>query len=191
MLQQFSLGGQEATRRARDELFGVQNARKAYTGMLAGLQNPQTIQSKQQREDELLSQVAANSEVAALASAWTDVAEINAEYQGCGFRIFEDVNILGCRIPGIEGYHHNPGLPHRYKQLKALITIVLQTGHPAALTETPLNESPGQTIGSLIDFRIGKYPILKNDAGAIRKTFSRNTHPGAGIEFHSDPLFNF
>ncbi len=40
MLQQFGLGGEEAERRARDELFGIQNARKAYTGMLAGLQNP-------------------------------------------------------------------------------------------------------------------------------------------------------
>ena len=65
-----------------------------------------------------------------------------------------------------------------------MIAVVLQTSHPAALGETPLNQSPGQSIGPLIDFRIGKYPILINDAGAIRKTFGRDTHPGACIEFH-------
>ncbi|MEM9825620.1 MAG: S46 family peptidase [Planctomycetota bacterium] len=53
LLQQFSLGGVEAKRRARDELFGIQNARKAYTGMLAGLQDPATMVGKQQREDHL------------------------------------------------------------------------------------------------------------------------------------------
>ncbi len=40
LLQQFSYEGKEQERRARDELFGIQNARKAYTGMLQGLQNP-------------------------------------------------------------------------------------------------------------------------------------------------------
>ncbi|MGV3485732.1 MAG: S46 family peptidase, partial [Planctomycetaceae bacterium] len=36
LMQQFSLEGAEAKRRARDELFGIQNSRKAYTGMLGG-----------------------------------------------------------------------------------------------------------------------------------------------------------
>ncbi len=79
MLQQFGLGGEEAARRARDELFGVENARKAYTGMLAGLQDPQTINAKQQREIELLAKVKASPEHAELAAAWDDVAEIHVE----------------------------------------------------------------------------------------------------------------
>ena len=53
LLQQFGLNGAEATRRARDELFGIQNGRKAYTGMIAGLQDPRTIESKRKREDAL------------------------------------------------------------------------------------------------------------------------------------------
>ena len=39
LMQQFGLRGTEQQRRGRDELFGIQNARKAYTGMLDGLQN--------------------------------------------------------------------------------------------------------------------------------------------------------
>lgn len=53
LMQQFSLDGKEAKRRARDELFGLQNARKAYTGMLAGLQDPRTIATKAAREAKL------------------------------------------------------------------------------------------------------------------------------------------
>jgi hypothetical protein len=55
LMQQFALGGIESKRRARDELFGIQNARKAYTGMIAGLQDPQTFAVKSQREDKLRS----------------------------------------------------------------------------------------------------------------------------------------
>ncbi len=79
LMQQFSLEGKEATRRARDELFGIQNSRKAYTGMLAGLQNPKTFVAKQQREDRLLEQVKQNPELEKLASAWEEIEAIQAE----------------------------------------------------------------------------------------------------------------
>ncbi len=79
LMQQFGLEGKEQTRRARDELFGLQNARKAYTGMLAGLQNPQTIAIKRGREDRLLAAIAESPELAALATAWEDVAAIQKE----------------------------------------------------------------------------------------------------------------
>ena len=79
LMQQFGLEGNEATRRARDELFGIQNARKAYTGMLAGLQNPQTIAEKQRREQELLDAVTKNSDLAGLAAAWDEVSAIQKD----------------------------------------------------------------------------------------------------------------
>tara|TARA_R110002049_G_scaffold46487_1_gene135133 strand:- start:78995 stop:81025 length:2031 start_codon:yes stop_codon:yes gene_type:complete len=79
LMQQFGLEGNEATRRARDELFGIQNARKAYTGMLAGLQNPQTIFEKQRREQELLDAVKQNPELAELAAAWEEVSAVQEE----------------------------------------------------------------------------------------------------------------
>jgi hypothetical protein len=76
LLQQFGLESNEAARRARDELFGVQNARKAYTGMLAGLQKPRTIAEKQQREERLLAAVRANPELQELAQAWEEISQV-------------------------------------------------------------------------------------------------------------------
>ncbi len=79
LMQQFSLGGTESTRRARDELFGVQNARKAYTGMLAGLQNPETFAVKQQLEQEMIDQLQADPKLRSLASAWEQVKQAQEE----------------------------------------------------------------------------------------------------------------
>ena len=79
LMQQFSLEGKEASRRARDELFGLQNSRKAYTGMLAGLQNPGTLQNKQEREADLLDALAKDSGASDLANAWTEIAAIQHE----------------------------------------------------------------------------------------------------------------
>jgi hypothetical protein len=104
LMQQFSLGGTEATRRARDELFGIQNARKAYTGMLAGLQNPQTFVSKRDREKSLLREVSAKRKLSKLAGAWEKIEELQAEKremlgQSVSFRsrlfdLSEQINLL-------------------------------------------------------------------------------------------------
>ena len=85
LLQQYSYGGEEQERRARDELFGIQNSRKAYTGMLQGLQNPSFIQQKQRQEDQLLAQLSANEKLKGYVEAWETIAEVQqkkAELQG-------------------------------------------------------------------------------------------------------------
>ncbi len=79
LMQQFSLGGTESARRARDELFGIQNSRKAYTGMLGGLLNPNTFTTKKNRETELLAQVNANSQLKPLAHAWDEIEKLQSE----------------------------------------------------------------------------------------------------------------
>ncbi len=79
LMQQFSLNSPEAKRRARDEMFGIQNSRKAYTGMLAGLQDPRTMAVKAEREAQLLSKIKANPQVSDSIAAWDDIAEIQAE----------------------------------------------------------------------------------------------------------------
>jgi hypothetical protein len=53
LMQQYGLGGPEQLRRGQDDLFGIQNSRKAYTGMLAGLQDPTFIQEKEAAENKL------------------------------------------------------------------------------------------------------------------------------------------
>lgn len=79
MLQQYGLNGTEQERRARDELFGIQNARKAYTGMLSGLQDPATINAKQEQQSERLEAIKSRSELEPLAEAWDKIAEIQKE----------------------------------------------------------------------------------------------------------------
>lgn len=57
LLQQYGLNGPEQARRGHDDLFSIQNSRKAYTGMLAGLQNPSFLVDKRQSESQLKSTV--------------------------------------------------------------------------------------------------------------------------------------
>ncbi len=78
-MQQFSLGGAEAKRRARDELFGIQNSRKAYLGMLAGLQDPRTIEAKRASEQRLLEAIAASEEHRSALAAWDEIAAVQKE----------------------------------------------------------------------------------------------------------------
>ncbi len=78
-LQQFGLRGVENARRAKDDLFSVQNSRKAYLGMLGGLQDPAVMKSKQQAEEELLKAIKADKSLAGAADAFTAVAEIQQQ----------------------------------------------------------------------------------------------------------------
>ena len=53
LLDNFSERSAENARRAEDELFGIRNSRKAYLGMLAGLQDPAILEKKRAAEKEL------------------------------------------------------------------------------------------------------------------------------------------
>lgn len=79
LLQQYGLDGTEQKRRARDELFGIQNARKAYTGMLGGLQDPETINAKREQQAERLEAIKSRPELEPLVEAWDKIAEIQKE----------------------------------------------------------------------------------------------------------------
>ncbi len=75
LLQQFALRSKENARRARDDMFGVQNSRKARLGMLGGLQDPAAMAEKIQAEENLLKAVNADPKLKPLASAWDTIAE--------------------------------------------------------------------------------------------------------------------
>ena len=53
LLNNYSERSAENARRAEDELFGIKNSRKAYLGMLAGLQDPAILGKKRDSEKEL------------------------------------------------------------------------------------------------------------------------------------------
>ncbi|MBC7965383.1 MAG: S46 family peptidase, partial [Fuerstia sp.] len=79
LLQQYGLRGTEQTRRARDDLFSVQNSRKARLGMLAGLQDPQVLSDKAAAEKALLAAINADPKLKPLASAWQTISETTAK----------------------------------------------------------------------------------------------------------------
>ncbi len=79
LMQQYSLGGVEEKRRARDELFGIQNSRKAYVGMIGGLQDPATFEEKHRRENQLLSAARQQPELKDTEGAWDEVAAVQEE----------------------------------------------------------------------------------------------------------------
>jgi len=98
LLGTYSERSKEDARRARDELFGVQNSRKARLGMLAGLQDP-AITNQKRAQEKVLRESAMNSaglkekcggawdEVAAALKVWGTIL-INMELleQGTAFR---------------------------------------------------------------------------------------------------------
>src|SRR6266849_941440 len=75
LLKTYSDRSTENARRAEDDLFGIQNSRKAYLGMLAGLQDPAILNKK--RDAERTFQAAVNEDPKlkqAYGDAWDQVA---------------------------------------------------------------------------------------------------------------------
>jgi peptidase S46-like protein len=75
LLQNYSERSAENARRAEDELFFIQNSRKAYLGILAGLQDPEIIGKKSDSEKMLRDAVAKDSTLAQkYGDGWDQVA---------------------------------------------------------------------------------------------------------------------
>jgi len=72
----------ENERRAHAELYGVQNSRKAYLGMLGGLQDPAVLTKKRAAEAELRAVVGKDEKLrAAYGGAWDEVGTSLAEWE--------------------------------------------------------------------------------------------------------------
>jgi hypothetical protein len=89
----YSARSEENARRAREELFSVQNSRKARIGGLAGLMDPAIMGKKQQAEKELRDAVGRmkdDPEAARWATAWTRVEKAVAKQK----ELARDFNLL-------------------------------------------------------------------------------------------------
>ncbi len=74
-LQGFAARTDENQRIASGTLLGAQNSRKAYTGMLAGLQDPALMKSKAAAEEQLRKAIAANPDFQAQwGNAWDQIS---------------------------------------------------------------------------------------------------------------------
>jgi hypothetical protein len=74
LLNSYSGRSQENARRAKDELFGVQNSRKANKGRLEGLLDPKVMATKAANEQKLRDAVAAREEFKDAREAWDRIA---------------------------------------------------------------------------------------------------------------------
>lgn len=70
LLIAYSARSEENARRAKDELFGVQNSRKALDGELAGILDPELMGRKKSAEEKLRQAVKGDSKLSAAADAW-------------------------------------------------------------------------------------------------------------------------
>ena len=69
----------ENKRRSKDILFGIQNSRKAYTGMHAGLLDPDMFAQKRTQENRLRASVASDSSLRKYSAAWDRIAKAQAD----------------------------------------------------------------------------------------------------------------
>jgi hypothetical protein len=77
----YAKSGAEADRQARESIFGVENALKAYRGFEGGLRDPALLQKKRDEEAALRKGVAANAELKAkYGTAWDEVARVQKAY---------------------------------------------------------------------------------------------------------------
>ena len=75
MLETFSRRSEENAREAKEDLFGVQNSRKAYIGRLAGLQDPGLMERKQADETKLREAVAKDDKLKYAVDSWDRIAK--------------------------------------------------------------------------------------------------------------------
>jgi Peptidase S46 len=87
LLKTYSDRSSENARRAEAELFGYQNARKAYLGMLAGLQDPAIMNKKRADERALRDKVAADGKLKeSYGDAWDRIAASVMAYKDIYFQ---------------------------------------------------------------------------------------------------------
>ena len=88
LLQQYSQRGEEQARIGKEDLFGIQNSRKAQLGQIAGLQDATIMARKEMAEKELRARIEADPKLkATYGTAWSRIeqakkvqAEIRSEY---------------------------------------------------------------------------------------------------------------
>jgi hypothetical protein len=94
MLRNYADRSIENARRAEDELFGIQNSRKAYLGMLAGLQDPAVLDKKRDAEKALRAAIVNDPKLQqAYGDAWD---RISATLKTAA-KIRDEYNLLGSR----------------------------------------------------------------------------------------------
>lgn len=98
VLHEYMKNGPEAQRRALRSLFGLENAKKAYTGEYQGLLSPNIISQKQKEEQELKKQIQKNPEWKKSFGKAFDLIEKAVKKQRAYMRSLFFQRIMGSRL---------------------------------------------------------------------------------------------
>lgn len=98
VLHEYMKNGPEAERRALRFLFGLENAKKAYTGEYQGLLNPNTISQKLNEEQELKKRIYENSEWKKSYGKAFDLIEKAVKKQRAHIRSLFFQRVMGSRL---------------------------------------------------------------------------------------------
>jgi hypothetical protein len=129
MLQNYGERSLENARRAEDELFGVQNSRKAYLGMQGGLQDPQFFARKVEEENKLRAAVNASPELKSkYGDAWDQIAATVKAYDA----IYQEHRIW----EGAQGFHSEV-----FGIARALVRYAAESKKPNAERLREFNEA--------------------------------------------------
>lgn len=147
LLRTYGEEGLENARRAQDELFGIQNARKARLGQLAGLQDPAVMRSKQADEKALRDALAQRPELQKQAGqAWDDIA--------AALRVWSDILLRADLLEG--GTAFNSEL---FQIARGLLRQAEETAKPNADRFREYRES---NLESLRQWLYSEAPIYKD-----------------------------
>jgi hypothetical protein len=165
LLQQFGLKSPEKERRARDELFGVQNSRKALTGMLQGLQDPRLMDAKQRAEDRLLAATRANGALSEHASAWETVARVQERRQELiaqGISLNIGLFQIAQTLVRMAEEDQKPS-PERLREFRdsARESLLQQLFSPAPIYKDLEQAKLGDLLGFLVEQRGGDDPLVQ------------------------------
>lgn len=81
VLRDYSSRGPEEARQASGQILSLENALKAYSGQLRGLQEEALLEKKRKEEEEFRARVASRPELRRYQEAWEETARAEAEYR--------------------------------------------------------------------------------------------------------------
>ncbi len=145
-LQVYSSRGLENARRARDELFGYQNSRKARLGGLAGLQTPAIMDAKRKAEKALREAVDNDPKLKDVRGAWLEVETAIDQWRQVytDYTLYERAMAFNTELYGIA---------------RGLIRLATETAKP---NEDRLREYAEAGLDSLKQQLFSEAPIYSN-----------------------------
>ncbi|MEC9092188.1 MAG: S46 family peptidase [Planctomycetota bacterium] len=171
LLQQFGLESDESKRRAQDELFGIQNARKAYLGKIQGLQDPGNMAAKLRAETALITKVKSEPQLADLADAWQTIESIQQKrvlsmHRGISLRT--KLFTIAQQIVQLADENEKPNeqrLPPYQESARASLEQKLYS--PAPIYKDLERVLIGDLIGRMVELRGGNDPLCQKILGGM------------------------